>query len=81
MARARLLGSSGAGASAGSSRTIVIRSPIDGVVLKRHRESEAVVPAGDPLIEVGDHRRLEIVSDLLSSDAVKHRKEGAKNLI
>src|SRR5512134_1356346 len=72
MARARLLGSPG-DAGASPSRPMVIRSPIDGVVLKRLRESEAVVPAGEPLVEVGDHRQLEIVSDLLSSDAVKVR--------
>jgi HlyD family secretion protein len=72
MARARLLGSPGT-EGASPSRPIVIRSPIDGVVLKRFRESEAVVPAGEPLVEVGDHRQLEIVSDLLSSDAVKVR--------
>jgi len=40
-------------------------------VLKRLRESESVVPAGDPLIEIGDPRQLEIVSDLLSTDAVR----------
>jgi HlyD family secretion protein len=52
-------------------RAILVRAPIDGVVLKRLRESEAVVPAGDALVELGDPRRLEIVSDLLSTDAVK----------
>jgi HlyD family secretion protein len=66
MARARL-----AGGAADPTRPIVISSPVDGVVLKRYRESEAVVPAGDPLIEVGDAQRLEIVSDLLSTDAVR----------
>ena len=35
------------------------------------RESEAVVPAGSALIELGNPRDLEIVTDLLSSDAVK----------
>jgi len=69
MAGARLLP---AGAT-GSARPFAIRSPIDGVVLKRLRESEAVVPAGEPLLELGDPRRLEIVSDLLSTDAVKVR--------
>jgi HlyD family secretion protein len=59
---------------AGSSSTsppIVIRAPVTGVVLKRLRESEAVVPAGEPLLEIGDPGNLEIVSDLLSTDAVK----------
>jgi HlyD family secretion protein len=69
MAQARLLP---AGAT-GAARPFAIRSPIDGVVLKRLRESEAVVPAGEPLLELGDPRRLEIVSDLLSTDAVKVR--------
>jgi len=50
---------------------VTILSPIDGVVLKRQRWSEAVVPAGEPLLELGDPENLEIVSDMLSSDAVK----------
>jgi HlyD family secretion protein len=68
MAQACLL-QAGGGASPG--RAIELRSPIDGVVLKRLRESEGVVAAGTPLLEVGDPQRLEIVSDLLSTDAVK----------
>jgi HlyD family secretion protein len=50
---------------------VSIEAPIDGVVLKRFRESESVVPAGEPLVEVGDPRNLEVVSDLLSTDAVR----------
>jgi HlyD family secretion protein len=52
-------------------RLIQIVAPIDGVVLKRLRESEAVVPAGEPLLEVGDATAIEVVSDLLSTDAVR----------
>ena len=59
---------------------IIIRSPVDGTVLKRLRESESVVPAGEPLLEVADPEDLEIVSDLLSTDAVKVRR-GQKVLI
>lgn len=66
MARARLLQTGG-----GAGKPIVIRSPIDGQVLRRFRESEAVVPAGEPLLELGDPADLEIVSDMLSSDAVR----------
>ena len=62
------------------SEAIVLRSPIDGVVLRRLRESEAIVPAGEPLLEVADPAELEIVSDLLSTDAVKIRP-GQKVLI
>jgi HlyD family secretion protein len=65
MARVRLA------PTGGRARPIVLRSPIDGVVLRRHRESESVVAAGEPILDVGDPRKLEIVSDLLSTDAVK----------
>jgi HlyD family secretion protein len=49
----------------------VISSPVDGVVLRRFRESEGVVPAGEPLLEIGNATRLEVVADLLSTDAVR----------
>jgi HlyD family secretion protein len=50
-----------------------VRSPVDGAVLRRLRESETVVPAGEPLIEVGNPANLEIVADLLSTDAARLR--------
>jgi len=59
--------------TAESGAPVTIRSPIDGVVLRRIRESEAVVPMGEPLIEIGDVTHIEIVSDLLSADAVRIR--------
>jgi HlyD family secretion protein len=68
MAQARL--SSGSG---GTAAPIEVRAPVDGLVLKRHRESESVVPAGEPLLELWQSDALEIVSDLLSTDAVKVR--------
>jgi HlyD family secretion protein len=40
-------------------------------VLKRLRESEGVVPVGEPLVEIGEPERKEIVADLLSTDAVR----------
>ena len=40
-------------------------------MLKRLHESAAVVAAGEPLLEIGDPDQLEIVSDLLSTDAVR----------
>jgi HlyD family secretion protein len=52
-------------------RVSAVPAPVDGVVLRRVRESETVVPAGDPLIEIGDPAQLEIVADLLSTDAVR----------
>jgi HlyD family secretion protein len=35
------------------------------------RESESIVPPGEPLLELGDPGQLEIVTDLLSTDAVR----------
>jgi HlyD family secretion protein len=52
-------------------RAVDVVSPIDGVVLKRFRESETVVPAGEPLVEVGNPSGIEVVADLLSTDAVR----------
>ena len=52
-------------------RVVTVTAPVDGVVLKRLRESETFVPAGEPLLEMGDERQLEIVADLLSTDAVR----------
>ena len=72
VARASLLQATGnpGGRDTGDA-AITLRSPIDGVVLQRLRESEAIVPAGEPLLEVADPTRLEIVSDMLSTDAVR----------
>jgi HlyD family secretion protein len=50
---------------------VALRSPVDGQVLQLLQQSEGVVEAGTPVIEVGDARNLEIAVDLLSSDAVK----------
>jgi HlyD family secretion protein len=57
--------------SAGTSGALTLRSPIDGIVLRVLQESEALVAAGTPLIEVGNPEQLEVVADLLSTDAVK----------
>lgn len=56
---------------AGAGHAISLHSPIRGRVLRIPERSERVVPAGAPLVELGDPARLEIVADLLSSDAVK----------
>jgi HlyD family secretion protein len=67
-------------ASDQSGRVISVPAPVDGVVLKRLRESESVLPPGDPLIEIGDPHRIEIVADLLSTDAVRV-KPGARAIV
>ncbi|MDP6874108.1 MAG: HlyD family efflux transporter periplasmic adaptor subunit [Alphaproteobacteria bacterium] len=50
---------------------VAVRSPITGRILRLVLESAAVVSMGAPLVEVGDPADLEIVVDLLSSDAVQ----------
>ena len=54
-----------------------IRSPITGKVLRVLQESVAVVTPGAPLLELGDANDLEIVIDVLSTDAVKIRPGAA----
>jgi len=48
-----------------------VRSPVVGTVLKVLRESEGIVTAGTPIMEVADPHALEIVVDVLTSDAVE----------
>lgn len=55
---------------AGSGTAIPLHSPVRGRVLRIPERSERVVLAGTPLFELGDPAKLEIVADLLSSDAV-----------
>jgi len=50
--------------------SIEVFSPGEGVVLRVLQESERVVSAGTPLVEIGDTSMRELVIDLLSSEAV-----------
>jgi HlyD family secretion protein len=52
-------------------RHAAVVSPISGHVLRVHQKSAGVVQAGSPLLEVGDPRALEVVVDLLTTDAVQ----------
>lgn len=54
-------------------RQFEIRSPIDGVVLRRFQESSTMLPAAEGILEVGNPNDLEIRIDVLSEDAVKIR--------
>jgi HlyD family secretion protein len=56
---------------AGAVPCLDVRAPVAGTVLRIHEESERIVPAGAPLLELGDPSDLEIVVDVLSADAVK----------
>ncbi|HET7504088.1 MAG TPA: HlyD family efflux transporter periplasmic adaptor subunit [Kofleriaceae bacterium] len=48
-----------------------IASPISGRILRIVQESEGAVGPGTPLVEIGDPSALEVVVDVLSSDAVQ----------
>ncbi|HEX6136880.1 MAG TPA: HlyD family efflux transporter periplasmic adaptor subunit [Casimicrobiaceae bacterium] len=50
-----------------------LRSPVAGQVLRVIQESEAAVPMGAPLIEIGDPHDLEVVVDVLTADAAAIR--------
>jgi HlyD family secretion protein len=50
---------------------VQVLTPVQGQVLGLQRESEGVVAAGQPLLEIGDPGALEVIVDLLSTDAVK----------
>lgn len=50
---------------------IQLLAPTSGVVLKVIQDSEAVVLSGRPLIDIGNPLDLEVVADLLSTDAVQ----------
>ena len=70
-AKALLLSPRDTQAQHGVCECIPIRAPVDGRVLRKIQESEGVVSAGAPLVEIGNPEQLEIVADLLSTDAVK----------
>jgi HlyD family secretion protein len=48
-----------------------VPAPVSGLVLKQIQESETVIQPGSPILEIGDPRDLEIVVDVLSTDAVE----------
>ncbi len=54
-----------------SSETIPVRAPASGYVLSVITESEGEIFEGTPLVTIGDPRRIEVVVDLLSRDAVQ----------
>lgn len=54
-------------------RHVDVLAPASGHVLRVLQESEGVVPAGAPLVEVGNPEQMELVVDLLTTDAVRVR--------
>jgi HlyD family secretion protein len=78
VAKAALITVGRAGQS-GSSETVFVRAPVNGRVLRVTEESERVVTAGAPLVELSNPS-LEVVIEVLSADAVKV-KPGSSVLI
>ncbi len=58
-------------ASIQSARPFALPSPVSGVVLRVVLPSEATIAAGAALMDVGDPARMEVVSELLTADAVQ----------
>ncbi|WP_427914944.1 efflux RND transporter periplasmic adaptor subunit [Ramlibacter sp. MMS24-I3-19] len=52
-------------------KPLALRSPVEGVVLRIPLASEATVAAGAPIMDIGDPRRLEVMAELLTTDAVQ----------
>jgi HlyD family secretion protein len=55
----------------GTGALFKVRSPVAGRILRIEDASERVVAAGSPLLTVGDMSKLEVVIELLSTEAVK----------
>ncbi len=77
-ARAALMAVRGTGTAA--ARGFAVRAPSAGRVLRITQASETTVALGMPLLEVGDTQSLEVVAELLTSDALQARP-GARVLI
>ncbi len=50
---------------------IELHAPVSGRILRIPEKSDRIVAAGTPLLEIGDTSTLEVVVDVLSTDAVK----------
>ena len=54
--------------------TVDVKSPVSGAVFRIYRESEGAVNVGEPLMDLGNSRDLEVRVEVLSPDAVKIQK-------
>ncbi len=70
-ARARLAGPALTAIGSDECECVVVTAPVSGQVLRVLRESEAVVESGTALLEIGNPEDLEIVVEMLSTEAVK----------
>ena len=60
--------------STASHNKAYVSSPVGGNIFRIYRESEGAVNVGEPLMEIGNSKNLEIRVEVLSSDAVKIKK-------
>lgn len=60
-----------AGREAQAADLVEVQAPVDGAILAVHQKSEGVVQPGQPLVAVGDPRALEVMVEVLSTDAVQ----------
>ena len=58
------------GPASGAAAAVVVHAPVAGLVLRVLQPSETGVALGTPLLELGDTARLEIVAELLTTDAL-----------
>jgi HlyD family secretion protein len=61
------------GTGVGQSQAVQIRAPAIGRVLRVHEPSQRAVQPGTPLIDIGDQSGLEVVAEVLSTDAIRIR--------
>jgi HlyD family secretion protein len=54
-----------------SQNKVYVSSPVSGNIFRIYKESEGAVNIGEPLMEIGNSKSLEIRVEVLSSDAVK----------
>jgi HlyD family secretion protein len=58
-------------AQSGLQQTFEVKAPVSGKVLKVLQQSEGIVLAGTPLMELGDPTQLEVAVDILTEDAAQ----------
>jgi HlyD family secretion protein len=52
-------------------QALAVRAPVAGVVLRVPLQSEGTIAAGTALLDIGDPRQMEVVAQLLTTDAVQ----------
>ena len=60
-----------------SQNNVYVSTPTGGNISRLYRESEGAVNVGEPLMEIGNSKNLEIRVEVLSSDAVKIKNGAA----